>query len=196
MDTEEKHSPHFFVLTLVLAAGALFCVVHVLNGWLLASFELTEHISFLYLPSFLRIMNVLVLGMLWGTVGTAVGGALLFFWMQDSLLLSVLNTAISASSAALSVWCMQMLHQRTLLLIRLSDLFQLALLNALLNPLLHHVMWLQLDHSQLITPNQLIYMMIGDINGAIVGALILRWLAANTGVITFARQKANAQEPD
>ena len=193
-NTQDPRLPHGAMLALVLMAGVLFCAVHILNGWLLQSLELTEHINFLYLPSFLRLMNVLVLGMLWGTAGTAVGGALLFFWMQDSLLLSVLNTAISAGSAALSVWCMQIFQHRQLSLTRLRDLLQLALLNALLNPLLHHLLWLQLDHSQLTSPHQVVYMMIGDINGAIVGALGLRWLAAHTGLIAYAREKATSQD--
>jgi len=70
----------------------------------------------------------------------------------------------------------------------------LALLNAVLNPLLHHLLWLQLDHSQLTSPHQLVYMMIGDINGAIVGALGLRWLAAHTGLIAYALEKATSSD--
>jgi hypothetical protein len=34
-------------------------------------------------------------------------------------------------------------------------------------------------------------MVIGDMNGAILGALGLRWLARNTKLIDMARQKAN-----
>jgi hypothetical protein len=192
MPTEESRLSRLTILGLVLVAGIVFCAVHILNGWMLQSIELTEHISLLYLPSFLRIINVLVLGMVWGTAGTAVGGALLFFWMQDSLLLSVLNTSVSAGSAALAVWCMQIFQQRPLSLTRLSDLLQLALLNALLNALAHHWLWIQLDPSQLVSPHQLAYMMIGDINGAIFGALGLRWLATHTGIIHYARQKAAA----
>jgi hypothetical protein len=79
MSAEDNRLSRLAILFLVLTAGALFCAVHILNGWLLRSIEVTDHINFLYLPSFLRIINVLVLGMLWGTVGTAVGGALLFF---------------------------------------------------------------------------------------------------------------------
>ena len=88
---------------LVMASGTLFFSVHILNSWLLHAIEISDHISLVYLPAFLRLMNVLVLGMLWGTLGTAVGGALLFFWMQDSLLMSTLNTVMSAGGAALSV---------------------------------------------------------------------------------------------
>mgnify|MGYP000352523435 CR=1 FL=1 len=194
MQAEDDRLSHLTVLLLVVAAGVLFCVVHILNGWLLGAIEISEHISFLYLPSFLRIMNVLVLGVLWGTAGTAVGGALLFFWMQDSLLLSVLNTTVSACSAALAVWCMHIFQQRKLSITRLSDLLKLALLNALLNTLLHHLLWVQLDPSQLVSPHQLGYMMVGDINGAIVGALLLRWLALHTGVIQYARQKATRDQ--
>lgn len=195
MPTEDRRLPHLTVLCLVLAAGALFCLVHILNGWLLKSIELTSHISFLYLPSFLRLMNVLVLGMVWGTAGTAVGGAFLFFWTDDSVTLSILNTTVSAGSAALAVWCMQIFQQRKLSLTRLSDLLQLALLNALLNSLFHHLVWEQLDPSQLVTPNQMAYMMIGDINGAIVGALALRWLATHTRIVQFARLKATSAHP-
>ena len=186
---EDKHISLWPLLVLVFAAGTLFCTVHILNGWLFASLELTEHINFLYLPSFLRIMNVLVLGMLWGTAGTAVGGMLLLFWVQDSVLLSLFNIAVSAGSAALALWCMQIFLQRTLSLTRLADLLQLALLNALLNPLLHHLLWIYLDPSQLISPHQMVYMMMGDIYGAIVGALGLRWVATHSGFIHFVRKK-------
>lgn len=189
MSTNSQRMPRLTVLLLVMAMGVVFCTVHILNGWLLEFVEVTSHISLIYLPSFLRIVNVLVLGTLWGTLGTAIGGALLCFWAQDSLLLSALNTVISAASAALAVWCMHVFQQRQLSLTRLSDLMQLAVLNALLNALFHHAMWGQLDPSQLISPHQIAYMMIGDINGAIVGALGLRWLANRTGLVSYARHK-------
>jgi hypothetical protein len=181
---------HLIIFVLVMAAGTLFFAVHMLNGWLFNAVELTDHISLLYLPAFLRLMNVLVLGMLWGTIGTAVGGALLFFWMQDSPLMSVLNTTVSAGGAALAVWLMRIQQGRPLLLSRLSDLLKLSLLYALLNALLHHLLWSYLDPAQLVAPYQLFYMVIGDINGAILGALGLRWLARNTKLIDLARQKA------
>jgi hypothetical protein len=119
---------HLIIFVLVMAAGTLFFAVHMLNGWLFNAVALTDHISLLYLPAFLRLMNVLVLGLLWGTVGTAVGGALLFIWMQDSLLMSVLNTTVSAGGAALAVWLMRIQQGRPLLLSRLSDLLKLSLL--------------------------------------------------------------------
>ena len=191
----ETRLSHLSIFLLVMTAGTVFFTVHILNSWLLNAVEITNHISLLYLPAFLRLMNVLVLGMLWGTLGTAVGGALLFFWMQDSLLMSCLNTSVSAGGAALSVWVMQILQGRRLSLSRLSDLLKLSLFYALLNALLHHLLWSFWDPAQLVSPNQLLYMVIGDINGAVVGAVGLRWLARNTKLIDVARQKANASEP-
>jgi hypothetical protein len=191
-----NHAPLSYpsIFLLVLASGLLFCGVHIFNSWALYSIEISEHISLIYLPAFLRLMNVLVLGMLWGTLGTALGGALLFFWLQDSLLMSCLNTLVSAGGAALSVWLMRLLLGRALSLSRLSDLFQLSLLYALLNALLHHLIWSLFDPPMLVSPNQLIYMVMGDINGAILGALGLRWLARNTRLVDLARQKANPSD--
>ena len=185
---------HRSAFILVMASGTLFFSLHILNSWLLHALVISDHISLVYLPAFLRLMNVLVLGMLWGTLGTAVGGALLFFWMQDSLLMSTLNTVMSAGGAALSVWVMQILQGRPLSLSRLPDLIKLSLFYALLNALLHHLLWSFLDPAQLVAPNQLVYMVIGDINGALVGALGLRWVARNTKLIDIVRQKASATE--
>jgi hypothetical protein len=182
---------HRSLFLLVILAGTAFFATHVLNDWLLKAVEITDHISLIYLPAFLRLMNVLVLGMVWGTLGTALGGALLFFWLQDSLLMSILNTSVSAGGAALSVWLMQIQQGRPLSLSRLSDLLKLSLLYALMNALLHHLLWSFLDPAQLVSPYQILYMVIGDMNGAILGALGLRWLARNTKLIDMARQKAN-----
>jgi len=184
--------PTAVVLFLAILSGVLFCTVHVVNGWLLQSLEFSEHISFLYLPSFLRLFNVLVLGLVWGTLGTAIGGCLLFFWLHDSLFLSIFNTTISASSAALAVWVLSILQRRKLSITRLSDLLQLALFCALLNALLHHLMWSFLDPSQLVSSDQLALMAIGDINGAIVGAVVLRWVASRSSFIQHLRQKATS----
>jgi uncharacterized membrane protein len=188
---ENKDTPSLDLFLFALIAGVAFCCTHLLNGWILSSLELSDHINYFYLPSFFRLFNVLVLGLAWGTLGTAIGGMLLFFWFNDSLLLSICNTAISASSAALAVWMMSILQQRKLSITKLRDLFQLALLYAVLNALLHHLMWSELDPKQLIAPNQLAVMVIGDINGAVAGALLLRWIASRTQLIQHLRRRIN-----
>lgn len=195
MSVKPSSPKDFSIYILTALAGCFYCLTHLANAWLFSALEVTEHISFIYLPSFLRLVNVLVLGLLWGTLGTALGGVLLFFWTPDNLTLSVCNTLVSASSAAMAVVLMQFMQKRKLVMTHVTDLLKLALLYALLNALVHHALWSVLDTSQLIEPNQLMYMVVGDINGAILGALVLRWLASQTQLIAYARRKATEASP-
>jgi hypothetical protein len=113
---------------------------------------------------------------------------------QEAWALSIANIFVSAGSAALAVTLMQILQKRKLALTRLSDLLQLAVLNALLNSLIHHAVWSVLEPSLLVDANQLPYMLVGDINGAIVGALVLRWLARHTAIVAQTRQRATQDD--
>lgn len=183
------------LLALSAAAGVFFCGLHLLNGWVFTSLEISPHISFLYLPNFLRLAYVLVLGMVWGTLGTAIGCVLLIAWSPDNnIWVSLANAFISTGGAALAVFLMRVMQKRPLTLVRLSGLLSLALFYALLNTLMHHAMWSVLDPSQLVHPNQLGFMMLGDLNGAVVGSLMLRWLANHTQLVQFAKQRV-AQTP-
>ena len=168
------------MLTLSLVMGAAYCCVHLLNGWALRAVEFSDHINLVYLPGFLRLANVLLLGLFWGTASTAVGGVLLLHWSNDSLFLSFCNIATSALSPLIAVLLMRAMQHRHVALSRLSDLIQLAFLYALLNALIHHLMWSWLDPSQLMSPEQLLYMVLGDINGVVLGGLFLRWISRKT----------------
>ncbi|CAN1506635.1 hypothetical protein MCEMAEM4_00677 [Burkholderiaceae bacterium] len=178
-------------LGLAAAAGVFFCAVHLFNGWLFASLEISPHISFIYLPNFLRLANVLLLGMVWGTLGTAIGCLLLIAWSPDNFWVSLANATVSTAGATLSVFLMRFMQKRELSLVRLSDLISLALLYAVVNSLMHHAMWSVFDPSQLVNPNQLVFMMLGDLNGAVIGALVLRWLANHTQMVQFASKRAS-----
>ena len=81
------------------------------------------------------------------------------------------------------------MQRRYVALSRLSDLVQLAFLYALLNALIHHLMWSWLDPTQLMQPDQLIYMVVGDINGVLLGGLFLRWLARKTDLVRKLRTR-------
>jgi len=192
--TEPSFNPA--VMALAVCAGVVYCATHMLNAWLFKYLEFSDHISFLYLPSFLRLVNVLVLGLVWGSLGTAIGGALLMFTMswQEPWPLAIANILVSAGCAALSVAVMEILQKRKLALTRLSDLLKLAVLNALLNSLIHHAVWSVLEPSLLVNVNQLPYMLMGDINGAVVGALVLRWLARHTPIVAQARERASRDD--
>ena len=174
---EPTSRPNGVMLVFAIAMGGLYCAMHLLNGWALRAIEFSDHISLVYLPGFIRLANVLLLGLFWGTLYTAIGGVMLLHWSHDSLFLSFCNIATSALSPLVAVLLMRVMQHRYVALSRLSDLIQLAFLYALLNALLHHWMWSWLDPSQLMTPEQLFYMVAGDINGVILGGLFLRWLS-------------------
>jgi hypothetical protein len=189
--TSKNVCPPLDVLPLIacVLAGVLYWAIHLFNAWVFQWGELNQHINLVYLPSFLRLANVLVLGLVLGTAGTAIGGLLLIWWSQDEWLLCLLNISVSASAAALAVVGMRILMGRRLSPTRLMDLFLLSILCAIISASLHHLLWSVLDTSQLINPMQLPYMMIGDVNGALIGALLLRWVARYTKIADFLRQR-------
>lgn len=176
-------------LACVLAA-TLFWLTHLFNMWLFQLGELSEHINLVYLPSFLRLANVLILGLWWGAFATAVGGLFLILWSPDGWLMSLLNIAVSASAASLAVLCLQTLRGTRLSPTRLLDLLWAALLCGVISASLHHFVWSYLDPSQLIAPYQLAYMIAGDINGAMLGALLLRWIAKHTRIAALLQERA------
>lgn len=194
MTAHKTHTPFdFFPLLACTLAGVLFCAVHLFNAWLFQWGELNQHVNLVYLPSFLRLANVVVLGLFWGTAGTAFGGVLLILWSQDDWLMCLLNIGVSASAAALAVFCLQTALGRRLSVTRLLDLFGLAVLCAIISASFHHLLWAELDPSQLVNPLQLPYMMIGDINGALIGALVLRALSRYTHITARLQGKLDRQ---
>ena len=189
----EKDKSVFALLMASSLAGVAFCASHLLNAWLFQAIAISDHISLIYLPAFFRLFNVLVLGLFWGTLGTAIGGVLLLAWSQDATLwISLFNMCVSAGVAAISVVLLQMLLRRRLSITRLGDLLKLSVLYALMNALMHHVLWTVVDPSQLLYPSQVFEMMLGDLFGAMLGAWLLRLLARNTGLIKLVRARNNA----
>lgn len=189
----EKDKSVFALLMASSLAGVAFCASHLLNAWLFQAIAISDHISLIYLPAFFRLFNVLVLGLLWGTLGTAIGGVLLLAWSQDATLwIGLFNMCVSAGVAAISVVLLQMLLRRRLSITRLGDLLKLSVLYALMNALMHHVLWTVVDPSQLLYPSQVFEMMLGDLFGAMLGAWLLRVLARNTGLIKLVRARNNA----
>jgi hypothetical protein len=187
MQTTQELSPKRLQIMFAAVLGVLFCVLHLLNGWLLSYFEFSDHINLIYLPGFLRLANVLLLGLLWGSVATAIGGLMLMWWFQETWLIGLFNVGTSACVAALAVVLMEVLMQRRLSLRKLSDLIQLAALYALLNTISHHLMWSVIDPLQFIAWPQILYMVIGDLNGALIGAFALRWVAQHTKLVQYVR---------
>ncbi len=175
-------------------AAVLFPLVHVFNGWAFDAFEFSHHISLIYLPAFLRLANVLVLGQAWGTLTTALGGVLLAIWNNNVTWVEGMNVLASATSGWLSVWLFQIIKERPVRLLEMKDLLQLVMLYALMNALLNHVAWTLVEQDALITFHQLPMMVIGDFLGAMLGALLFSWGAKKLKLDQLARKRAQAQD--
>ena len=55
-------------ILLILALAVLFPATHILSGWLFDFAAINDHISLIYLPAFLRLFNLLILGPVFGTL--------------------------------------------------------------------------------------------------------------------------------
>jgi hypothetical protein len=177
-----------------VVASVLFPLVHLFNDWAFDVFEFSHHISLVYLPAFLRLANVLVLGQAWGTLTTALGGVLLAAWNNNMTWVEGMNVLASSTSGLLSVWLFQIIKERPVRLLDLKDLLQLVLLYALMNALLNHVAWSLVEQDALITVHQLPMMVIGDFLGAMLGALLFSWGAKKLKLDQLARKRAQAQD--
>jgi hypothetical protein len=175
-------------------AAVLFPLVHVFNDWAFDAFEFSHHISLIYLPAFLRLANVLLLGHAWGTLTTALGGVLLAIWNNNVTWVEGMNVLASSTSGLLSVWLFQIIKERPVQLLEMKDLLQLVMLYALMNALLNHVAWTLVEQDALITVHQLPMMVIGDFLGAMLGALLFSWGAKKLKLDQLARKRAQAQD--
>lgn len=166
-----------------LIAGCLFASVHVANLWIFSNLSLTAHIAWIYVPAFLRLANVIVLGAALGAIGTFFGG-LILIWIQNSdFLLALPNTFISAGAASFALWIFTITANREFDMNRLWDWLQLTIYCSLVSVTLHHVYWFWADSSQIIEPNQFAIMMFGDVTGTLLGAWMLRLLSKRLKVI-------------
>lgn len=188
----ENRETLFVSLVGACLSGVLFCAVHLLNQWLFHTIEISDHINLIYLPAFIRVASVLILGLVWGTIGTAMGGLLLLNWTHDATLwIGLANLCVSACVAAVSVLVLQLLLHRPLSVTRLADLLRLSVLYALLNALLHHAVWSVIDPTQLLYPIQILEMVVGDVNGVVLGALLLRWASSKIKLTQRLRNRAS-----
>jgi predicted membrane protein len=159
-------------IVLVIVCAALFSATHLGNAWLFQYLSLSEHISWIYLPAFLRVMYVLVLGPWWGFAAIFVGSMVLAISLSEHLNQALLNAACSALSPVLAVWLFRILKERSLVLSRLTDLIELSLLYALLNAVIHHLNWALQQPDQLLSAMQFPIMVAGDLMGEVLGAFL------------------------
>jgi hypothetical protein len=171
-----------YLLVVILAAA--YPLLHILNGIVFKFLEITPHVALIYLPAFLRLFNVLVLKPRDGTLATLLGGLLLMDYFSDSTLVGLLNVVCSAGGPLIALYLFKLHQKREVDLTSLRDLTALTLIYAPANAMLHHLMWVFLDPGQLAVPEQVLWMTLGDIFGALIGAYMLkisvRWYKKRT----------------
>jgi len=159
---------------LILAAGAFYALAHVLNSWLFHWVEISNHITWVYLPGFLRLLYVLVLGRLNGFIAIFLGGLMLANVNAESGMLVLANNVCSGIAPVLACVAFERLHGRMVGLSSLKDLLQFTVIYSVLNTVLHHLTWFILDASQWHEPLQVATMALGDFLGALIGVGLMK----------------------
>ena len=161
-------------LLLVILLAVLYAAAHILNIWLFDFAIIHAHVSLIYLPAFLRLFNLLVLGPIYGTAATFAGGLILMTWFDEPLTLALLNIASSCAGPLVAMMSFRFYFGHRIQLTSLKDLGLVTLVYAILNSLIHHSMWLLFDDGKLIDTSASFWMFVGDLNGALLGAYLLK----------------------
>lgn len=168
-----------FDALLVIALGILYPLTHTANAWLFSFAEISPNIGLIYLPAFLRLLDILVLGKVKGTLAGLLGGIILLLWQgSDPTPLRVANMLCSCASPLVAVLLFEHWRQRPINLMSLTDLGLVTLIYCLSNALLHHFAWALLAPQALGSPDQLAWMVLGDLAGTLMGAYLLKWIAS------------------
>ena len=167
----------------MLIGSLVYMSVHLANLWVFEFWEVTPNISWVYLPSFLRLANLLILGPFWGTCATALGGAeLIFLSNQIFNGLAWLNVLASCSSAVAAYGLLHLMTQRPVALTQFKELLMLAGVYTLINPSLHFILWHVIQAYTETSLQDFVAMAVGDFAGAVLGSMLFVWVVRHTGV--------------
>jgi len=161
-------------ILLIFALAVLFPATHILSGCLFDFATINDHISLIYMPAFLRLFNLLVLGPLFGTLSTILGGLLLMMQFNESQGVAFLNIACSSAGPLIATLGFKIYLNRQVDLTSLKDLATLTLIYCVSNSLIHHVTWVLIGESQAFEVHQVFWMFLGDLNGALLGAYLMK----------------------
>jgi len=161
-------------IVLIAALAALFPATHLLNGWLFDFAAINTHVSLIYLPAFLRLFNVLVLGPLWGTLATFLGSLILMTQFNEPFVYAMLNNVTTCAGPLIALFVYQHQLQRPIKLNSLKDLSVLTVYCSLGNSLAHHVVWYLENTSSEVIYEQALWMFMGDLLGTLLGAYLMK----------------------
>jgi hypothetical protein len=180
--------------TLMLLGSLLYMSAHLANLWVFEFWEVTPNISWVYLPSFLRLANLLILGPLWGTCATALGGAeLIFLSNQGFNGLAWMNVLASCSSAVAAYGLLLVMTQRPIVLTQFKELLMLAGVYTLINPSLHFILWHLIQAYSDTSMQDFVAMAVGDLAGAVLGSMLFVWVVRHTGVAQWVAGRVHSK---
>jgi len=159
---------------LILALAVLYPATHILNGWLFDFATINDNVSLIYLPAFLRLFNLLVLGPAFGTIATILGGLLLMSQFDEPLGVGLLNIACSSAGPLFALLCFRLYMKRQPEITSLRDLGGLTLVYCVCNSVIHHVTWVLIKKSEAFELTTVFWMFLGDLNGALLGAYLMK----------------------
>ena len=180
----------FEILILTLLTGVTYALAHTFNGFIFRLFEFSNHISWIYLPAFLRLANVLILGSLFGSAATAIGVIIICLFGRDTVDVTTLNTAASVIGPLISFQIFKILRGREVYITQLRDLFVLTVIYSFINALTHHLAWALVEPDQFLSVSQLPIMIVGDLVGASLGAILFAAIANNAVIMDFVKKRA------
>jgi hypothetical protein len=168
---------------LMLVGSLVYMSAHLANLWVFEFWEVTPNISWVYLPSFLRLANLLILGPLWGTGATALGCAeLILLSNEGSHVLAWVNVLASCSSAVAAYGLLRLMTHRHVALTQLKELLLLAGIYTLINPSLHFILWHLMQVYSETSVQDFVAMAVGDLAGAVLGSVLFVWVVRHTGL--------------
>ncbi len=174
----------------MLIGSLVYMSTHLANLWVFEFWEVTPNISWVYLPSFLRLANLLILGPIWGTFATALGGAELIFLSEQGLNgLAWLNVLASCSSAVAAYGLFRLITHRPVALTQLKELLLLAGVYTLINPSLHFILWHLVQAYTDTSLKDFVAMAVGDLAGAVLGSMLFVWVVRHTGVAQWVARR-------
>lgn len=178
------------LVILILIAGLMYAALHLFNEWAFYFASVTGHINWIYLPAFLRLANVIVLGYYCGSIATGLGVMFLYMIYPSTVPTLILNTLAGILSPLLAFWVFKILKNREVSITYLKDLMMLAVIYALMNSLTHNLAWICVEPDQLFSFNQVPIMFIGDLVGAFVGALVFNLVVSDSALVKYIKNRA------
>ena len=153
---------------LILVSSAIYALLRLFDVWLFQPFEISSHVNWIYLPAFLQVFYVLVLGRLNGFIAIFLGGLIVGNALHEPNFIWVANNVCAALAPVCAYSLLTRWLRRPVDLTSLRELLQLTLFNGLFSTLLHHLFWTFFDPQQWHDPTQLMVMAAGHLVGCLI----------------------------